>query len=160
MRLAEEDIAHLVYAPVLWQTKPEYINVSFNHMGCTEVRVLLSGNLAILAFPISSIPGGELRAKRVAIVSASREQLEHWVQLGGFAKMCEPSNSAIIIPNGFLIVMASGELGAKGLRWCLSGDPPEVERTRINLKMMLASFPELRGPSTGYQAFSEAINAD
>ena len=132
----------------------KYMHVGFPQFGAMEGRFIVEGSVGILGMDPKHVPGENIREKRKSIMRAPFETLDSMCKDNGFITSVD-AGECVFIPTGFIIVMCSVSEKVFGVSWGLSSDGEDRLRSMAQLGDILASFPETRAPSTGYQPFYE-----
>ena len=145
-----ETWADLVYDPQLFNMSSMHVNVGFGSFCCMEGRLVLRGSMILMGIATEKVPGASFKEKRKSLYMSTVDVLKGLLGEGGRLVKVEAPN-LVLIPTGFVVLETSDE--CCGLRWAVSGDASDGERVKMQLKELLASFPEMANPSTGYQQF-------
>ena len=150
--------SHNVFSPQLFAASDKFYTVGVPHFARMEALFMIDGTASIIGAVASSVPGGDMRAKRDYLLGVTENSgLEAFLQQGGFAATLSPNSGVLVIPTGFIVMVAYGSANgapyAHGVRWSLSSDATDVKRAHITLESLLASFPELRATYEGNVQF-------
>jgi len=160
VRLPQADWAHTVFNPVAWDAKLEWLHVGLIDMAPTECRLLTGGKLYVLAVAYIVVPGANLREKRTCVIHANCDLLEVWLLKGGLVFCHESTTSVLVIPSKFLLVLAAGTEGVRGIRWICICDSAEMEKVRFGLKASFQSFLDLKSSQTGFSQYLALLEDD
>ena len=122
-----------------------------NHVYCgftpfcmAEVRMLLHGKLVIAGIPVDGVPGDDAKEKRNTLLRSTIDGMrEIIIDTPGSFLMQLADVGAIVIPSGFMVVMAASE-ECLGLRWGVAGDEGDTFRVAHTLSKLLTASPEMR----------------
>ena len=125
------------------------VNVNFAHLCGMEARFLLEGEMIVAGVPLTTDVGRcDFKDLRRQIWNATIDDLDGLIKNGGW--LCKQSAGDLVVcPSGFLIIMIPVET-CFGLRWAMSSDNMDTERCKLYLNEVIAKFPEISNPSTGY----------
>ena len=140
---------------------------NLNHVYCgftpfcmAEVRMLLCGKLVIAGIPFEGVPGDNTKEKRNTLLRSTIDGMRQIItEAPGSFLMQLADVGAIVIPSGFMVVMAASE-ECLGLRWGLAGDEGDTIRVGHTLGEFLTAWPEMRNPSHGYGQLHEWLTTD
>ena len=148
--------ASLPFALQAFVNADKYMFIGVAHFGMMEGRVLLSGKEVCYGLQLESVPGNNAKEKRAYVASRDTSWLHSSIDQGhGFITM-HNVDELFIVPSGFMVVyIACGE--CTGLRWSISADGADVDRTMASLACVLAGYPELRNAKHGYQQYHDHL---
>ena len=140
---------------------------NLNHVYCgftpfcmAEVRMLLHGKLVIAGIPFDGVPGDNAKEKRNTLLRSTIDGMRQIIiEAPGSFLMQLADVGAIMIPSGFMVVMAASE-ECVGLRWGVAGDEGDSIRVGHTLSQFLMASPEMRNPSHGYGQLHEWLTTD
>lgn len=140
---------------------------NLNHVYCgftpfcmAEVRMLLCGKLVIAGIPFDGVPGDNAKEKRNTLLRSTIDGMRQIItEAPGSFLMQLADVGAIVIPSGFMVVMAAS-VECLGIRWGLAGDEGDTIRVGHTLGEFLTAWPEMRNPSHGYGQLHEWLTTD
>jgi hypothetical protein len=154
--LPSADWSPHVHEPAWFGFKASSVTVSLGHMALTDVRVVVSGVLAVGGLPLDKIPGDSVKDKRKQLTMMTIDVLKELLHKHGFVCRLD-STKALVCPSGFMCIYAPLE-ECCGLRWTTSGDEADSLRVRTSLYELLVSFPELKNPSQHHQQLLDCLD--
>lgn len=117
---------------------------------CTaEARLVLQGCELIVGLRLCEVPGQVLLDKAKHLNDLAPNAFHELVQKVGF-EVVLTEGSALVVPAGFLLMVATGSKGCSGLRWGLTlqfGDNIDTDIVQQTIEEMITAYPELtKGP--------------
>ena len=122
--------------------------------------LVMSGTMKMIGIENDKVSGETFKDKLGNLFSNTIDVIGPLVQKSGFLLVVKPG-ILYTLPTGFVRVVATpvGE-GCKGIRWSLASDEADDVRVLAVVRGLVESFPELRRPSQGYQAFLDFLESD
>ena len=110
--------------------------------------MVFEGSLMVAGVQAELVDGATVKDKRRNLYSMPLDKLRELIGTGWVVVLLP--NTLLVVPTGFLTIYVPVIAPCVGLRWSVSSDDACLGRTKLQLKALLASFPELSNASAGY----------